>query len=69
MTEKQAPERYKLSVRRIVFFTGIALILIGYGFLSVPPDAGPDVAEERAFKGLGLVVAGAALWLGSLLNS
>lgn len=66
MAEKQATKRRKLPLRRIIFYTGIALILVGYGFLSVPPDAGLAVAEERVFRGLGLVVIGAALWLGAL---
>lgn len=66
MADEQAPKRRKLPVRRIVFYTGIALILLGYGFLSVPPDAGLAVAEERVFRGLGLVVIGATLWLGTI---
>lgn len=66
MADDRSSKRRKLPVRRIILYTGIALILIGYGFLSVPPDAGLTVAEERAFRGLGLVVTGATLWLGSI---
>lgn len=39
MTNKQAPKRRELPVPRIIFYTGIALILIGHNHLSVPPDA------------------------------
>lgn len=68
MTDGRRPKlREPLPVRRIIFWIGIALVLAGYGFLSTPPEAGVSGAEERVFKGLGLVVAGAVLWLGTFL--
>lgn len=66
MTDEHHPKlREPLPIRRIIFWIGIALVLVGYGFLSVPPEAGAVGAGERVFKGLGLVVAGAVLWLGT----
>ncbi len=58
-------EKRKLPLRRIAIYVGITLILVGYGFLSIPPETGPDVATRRAFSGIGLIIAGAALWLGT----
>lgn len=64
--ERPSRKRGRLPVRKLIMFTGIALIALGYGFLSVPPEAGLEVATRRAFTGLGLVFAGAALWLGTI---
>lgn len=58
--------RNPLPLQQIILYTGIALIALGYGFLSVPPEASVADAERRAFTGLGLVMAGAALWLGAI---
>lgn len=67
MADERPPKlREPLPIRRTVLYTGVALILVGYSFLSVPPDAGLAAAEERAFEGLGLVMVGAALWLGAI---
>jgi len=68
MADELRPKRLKpLPVRRLIMFTGIALITLGYGFLSVPPEAALDVATRRAFTGIGLIIAGSALWLGTLV--
>lgn len=58
--------RKPLPIRRLFMFMGIALIALGYGFLSVPPEAALDVATRRAFTGIGLIFAGGALWLGTI---
>ena len=61
------PKRRKLlPIRRLFMVMGIALIALGYGFLSVPPEAAPDVATRRAFTGIGLIFTGGALWLGTI---
>lgn len=66
MTDEHRPKlREPLPIRRIIFWIGIALILVGYVFLSTPPEAGMDNTGERVFEGLGLVVVGAVLWLGT----
>lgn len=67
MANEFRPKRRKpLPIRRLVMFMGIALIALGYGFLSVPPEAALDVATRRAFTGIGLIFAGGALWLGTI---
>lgn len=58
--------RKPFPVRKIILYTGVALIALGYGFLSVPPESGIAVAQKRAFTGIGLVMAGAVLWLGAI---
>lgn len=64
--ERSSRKRKRLPVRKLAIFTGIALIALGYGFLSVPPEAALDVATKRAFTGIGLIFAGGALWLGTI---
>ncbi|MHB8166634.1 MAG: hypothetical protein ACYDDT_07655 [Sulfuricella sp.] len=65
MADKPRHEKRKPPLRRIAIYTGITLILVGYAFLSIPPETGLDVATRRAFTGIGLVITGAALWLGN----
>jgi len=42
---------------------GLALILAGYATLMIDPEAVTAEATRRAFAGMGLVIAGAALAL------
>lgn len=58
--------RNPFPLRKTILYTGVALIALGYGFLSVPPEAALDVATRRAFTGIGLIFAGGALWLGAI---
>jgi len=64
--EFRRKRRKPLPIRRLFMFAGIALITLGYGFLSVPPETALDVAARRAFTGIGLIFAGGALWLGTI---
>lgn len=56
-----------ITLRKIVGLTGIALILAGYFFLGIDPDTEPVMAIKRSFAGMGLIIAGAILSLGSLV--
>lgn len=66
MADEPQRQKRQLPIRRTAIFTGILLILAGYTYLSIPPEAEMAVATERAFTGIGLVIAGAALWMGTL---
>lgn len=66
MDQEHHPKRRGIPVRRIIFWLGVALILVGYVFLSVPAGTLPFAATTRAFTGLGLVIGGAFLWLGAI---
>lgn len=57
----------RATLRKIVGLTGIALILAGYFFLGIDPDTEPALAIKRAFTGMGLIIAGAILSLGTLV--
>lgn len=57
----------RIPFRKIIGFTGIALILAGYLFLNINPDTEPALAIKRAFTGMGLIIAGALLSLGALV--
>lgn len=66
MTGEHHHKRRHFPIRRIIFWIGIALILLGYGFLSAPAETLAVTAGTRAFTGLGLVIGGAFLWLGAI---
>lgn len=57
----------RIPLRKVIGLTGIALILAGYLCLGIEPDTEPALAIKRAFVGMGLVIAGAALSLGALM--
>jgi hypothetical protein len=57
----------RITFRKIVGLTGIALILAGYFFLGIDPDTEPALAIKSAFTGMGLIMAGALLSLGALI--
>ena len=57
----------RITFRKIIGLTGIVLILAGYFFLSIDPDTEPALAIKSAFTGLGLIIAGALLSLGTLI--
>jgi len=57
----------RITFRKIVGLTGIALILAGYFFLGIDPDTEPAVAIKSAFAGMGLIIGGAAMSLGALI--
>ena len=61
--------RREFPVKRTIFWTGILLTLVGYGFLSVPAETISMTAGNRAFTGLGLMISGAFLWLGTIFFS
>lgn len=63
---KRPKRRKPLPLRRIAFYMGIALIPLGYGFLSAPAETLVATASTRAFTGLGLIIGGAFLWLGAI---
>jgi len=66
MTDEPHHKRRHLPIRRIIFWAGIALTLLGYGFLSAPAETLAVTASARAFTGLGLIIGGAFLWLGAI---
>ena len=69
MNQEPHHKRRPLPLKRMIFWAGIALILLGYGFLSAPAETLAVTASFRAFTGLGLIIGGAFLWLGALLFS
>jgi len=69
MTDEPHHKRRHLPIRRMIFWAGIALTLLGYGFLSAPAETFAVTASARAFTGLGLIIGGAFLWLGTIFFS
>lgn len=69
MADELLHKRRKLPIRRIIFGTGIGLILLGYVFLCIQPDTAPSIAVTRAIFGLVAVIIGAMLWLGAIFFS
>lgn len=65
MTDEPLPTKRKLPVKRIIFWAGAGLTLLGYGLLSVPPETESPVAVTRAFLGMAAVIVGAMLWIGT----
>jgi CHASE3 domain sensor protein len=59
-------KRRKLPLKLLTFFTGIILVLVGYGLLSLAPENNLAKTTDRVFLGMGVLVAGAVLWVGSL---
>lgn len=57
----------RAPLKRIILLAGIALILAGYLLLGIDPDIEPALAIKRAFAGMGLIIAGAALSLGAVI--
>lgn len=53
--------------RRGLLALGLLAIAAGYALLAVPPDVPAATAIDRAFAGMGLVVAGAIVALASRL--
>jgi hypothetical protein len=54
------------SLKTLLLLTGIALIILGYWLLAVPPEADHQQILERAKSGVFSVVGGSAcvmLWL------
>lgn len=56
-----------IPYKKIIGYLGVAMILAGYLFLAIDPDAQPAIAIVRAFIGMGLVITGAILSLGAFL--
>jgi hypothetical protein len=56
-----------IPFRKIIILVGIALIMAGFSFLNVDPDADSAFAVNHAFTGIGLLVAGAATSLAAIL--
>ena len=57
----------RIPFRKIFGLTGIALILAGYFFLGIDPDTEPAQVIKNAFTGMGLIIGGAILSLGTLV--
>jgi peptidoglycan/LPS O-acetylase OafA/YrhL len=57
----------RIPSRKIIGFTGFALILAGFFFLNIDPDTEPTLAIKNAFTGMGLIIVGAATSLGALM--
>lgn len=66
MYQEYLRKQRKLLAKKIIFWVGIGLVLLGYGFLFIPAETPAVTAITRAFTGLGLVIGGAILWLGAV---
>jgi hypothetical protein len=63
--ERHSKQRH-IPIRRIIFWIGISLILLGYVFISASANTFVATAEARVFVGIGMVIGGAILWLGAI---
>lgn len=54
------------QVNRLCFWIGLALLLAGYGMVSMSPDSDGMAMFDQVFLGMNCIAIGAAVWLGAI---
>lgn len=67
MTTESQDKQRQLPVKKIIAWSGICLIVLGYWLLAVQPETESAVAIKHAFLGIIAIITGATLWLSTIL--